>query len=74
MTDIFDELESEVQSYGRAFPVVFNRAKGSWLYDQDGKGYLDFLAGAGTLNYGHNNDHLKATPKRKRTFLTLSMT
>ena len=59
MTDIFDELESEVQSYARAFPVTFNRAKGSWLYDQEGKGYLDFLAGAGTLNYGHNNDHIK---------------
>lgn len=59
MTNIFDEIESEVQSYARAFPVVFNRAKGSYLYDEDGKGYLDFLAGAGTLNYGHNNDHMK---------------
>ena len=59
MTDIFDELESEVQSYARAFPVTFNRAKGSWLYDQDDKAYLDFLAGAGTLNYGHNNENIK---------------
>lgn len=59
MSDIFDDIESEVQSYARAFPVLFNRAKGSWLYDAQGKGYLDFLAGAGTLNYGHNNDQLK---------------
>ena len=59
MSTIFDDIESEVQSYARAFPIVFNRAKGSWLYDEEGKGYLDFLAGAGTLNYGHNNDHLK---------------
>lgn len=60
MSTIFDDIESEVQSYARAFPIVFNRAKGSWLYDEEGKGYLDFLAGAGTLNYGHNNEHLKA--------------
>lgn len=59
MSTIFDDIESEVQSYARAFPIVFNRAKGSWLYDEEGKGYLDFLAGAGTLNYGHNNEHLK---------------
>ncbi len=52
---IFDEIESEVQSYARAFPRVFNRAKGAEMFDSDGNRYLDFLAGAGTLNYGHNN-------------------
>lgn len=56
---VFDEIESEVQSYARAFPRVFNRAKNEFLYDEDGKEYLDFLAGAGTLNYGHNNDIFK---------------
>ncbi|MDT8428856.1 MAG: diaminobutyrate--2-oxoglutarate transaminase [Pseudomonadales bacterium] len=59
MSDIFADIESEVQSYARAFPVIFDRAQGCWLYDTDGKAYLDFLAGAGTLNYGHNNPHLK---------------
>ncbi|GAB5452188.1 MAG: diaminobutyrate--2-oxoglutarate transaminase [Halioglobus sp.] len=56
---IFEEIESEVQSYARSFPRVFNRAQGEYLYDEDGKQYLDFLAGAGTLNYGHNNPHIK---------------
>src|SRR5690554_5248581 len=56
---IFNEMESAVQSYARSFPVVFNRARGSYLYDADGKAYLDFLAGAGSLNYGHNNPLLK---------------
>lgn len=60
MSNIFNDIESEVQSYARAFPVTFKRAKGCWLYDADEKPYLDFLAGAGTLNYGHNNDDLKA--------------
>jgi len=56
---IFEEIESEVQCYARAFPRVFNRAKGEFLYDEDGNEYLDFLAGAGTLNYGHNNPLFK---------------
>lgn len=56
---IFDELESEVRSYARAFPRVFNRARGEYLYDSDGTEFLDFLAGAGTLNYGHNNPLFK---------------
>ncbi|GAA5189646.1 diaminobutyrate--2-oxoglutarate transaminase [Ferrimonas gelatinilytica] len=55
----FDQLESDVQSYARSFPVMFGRAQGACLFDQEGKRYLDFLAGAGTLNYGHNNPVLK---------------
>lgn len=56
---IFDELESEVRSYARSFPRVFNRAKGEYLYDSEENEFLDFLAGAGTLNYGHNNPLFK---------------
>ncbi|EHR63391.1 diaminobutyrate--2-oxoglutarate transaminase [Saccharomonospora cyanea] len=56
---IFETLESEVRSYSRGWPVVFDRAQGSWLYSEDGKAYLDFFAGAGALNYGHNNPVLK---------------
>ncbi|WP_444925051.1 diaminobutyrate--2-oxoglutarate transaminase [Microbulbifer sp. DLAB2-AF] len=56
---IFDEIESEVQSYARSFPRVFNRAKGELMWDEEGNQYLDFLAGAGTLNYGHNNPLFK---------------
>jgi len=61
MTDltIFDQMESEVRGYIRSFPVIFSKAKGSLLIDQSGREYIDFFAGAGTLNYGHNNDVLK---------------
>jgi diaminobutyrate-2-oxoglutarate transaminase len=52
---IFEELESEVRGYVRAFPAVFDTAKGPFLYDEQGNRYIDFFAGAGTLNYGHNN-------------------
>ncbi|EME22944.1 diaminobutyrate--2-oxoglutarate transaminase [Rhodococcus triatomae] len=58
-TDIFTERESEVRSYSRSWPTVFTSAKGSWLRTEDGRDYLDFFAGAGALNYGHNNPVLK---------------
>jgi diaminobutyrate-2-oxoglutarate transaminase len=54
-TNVFDRLESEVRSYCRAFPTVFARARGCFLSDEAGRDYLDFFAGAGTLNYGHNH-------------------
>ena len=56
---IFEKIESEVQSYARSFPRVFHRAEGEFLYDEEGNQYLDFLAGAGTLNYGHNHPVFK---------------
>ncbi len=58
-TRVFEELESEVRSYCRSFPTVFTRAKGYKLWDIKGKEYIDFFAGAGALNYGHNNSRLQ---------------
>ncbi|MBN1498275.1 MAG: diaminobutyrate--2-oxoglutarate transaminase [Spirochaetes bacterium] len=52
---IFEQLESQVRSYVRSFPTIFSKAKGAMLYDEQGNGYIDFFAGAGVLNYGHNN-------------------
>jgi diaminobutyrate-2-oxoglutarate transaminase len=56
---VFEELESEVRSYCRCWPTVFASAKGCYIYDELGRGYLDFFSGAGVLNYGHNNPHLR---------------
>ncbi|SDL00613.1 diaminobutyrate aminotransferase apoenzyme [Modicisalibacter muralis] len=58
-TQILERMESEVRSYSRSFPVVFTEAKGARLHSEDGKQYIDFLAGAGTLNYGHNHPKIK---------------
>jgi diaminobutyrate-2-oxoglutarate transaminase len=57
--ETFERLESEVRSYCRSFPRVFARATDSRLIDEQGDEYVDFLAGAGVLNYGHNNPQLK---------------
>jgi diaminobutyrate-2-oxoglutarate transaminase len=58
--DTFARLESEVRSYCRAWPTVFTGARGSWLTDEAGERYLDLFAGAGALNYGHNDPGIKA--------------
>ena len=55
----FDKYESAVRSYSRGWPTVFEKSKGYKLWDIDGKEYIDFFAGAGTLNYGHNNDDMQ---------------
>lgn len=55
----FEKMESGVRSYCRAMPVVFTRASGAELLDEEGEVYLDFLSGAGSLNYGHNHPLLR---------------
>lgn len=52
-------LESNIRGYVRSFPTVFDTAQGAWQTDVNGRRYLDFFAGAGTLNYGHNNPRVK---------------
>ncbi len=34
---------------------TFVRGEGAYLFDADGKKYLDFVAGFGSLNLGHNH-------------------
>lgn len=57
--EIFQKYESEVRTYCRKFPTVFTTAKNAIMTDDQGNNYIDFLGGAGSLNYGHNNDYIK---------------
>lgn len=59
MFDVFEKNESEVRSYCRKYPVVFSKAKNAEMYSADGQRYIDFLAVAGSMNYGHNNPEIK---------------
>lgn len=56
---IFQERESDIRAYCRVYPVVFDKAKNARQTDETGKEYIDFFAGAGVLNFGHNNDRMK---------------
>jgi diaminobutyrate-2-oxoglutarate transaminase len=57
--NVFERLESSVRSYARSIPITFAKGKGARVYDPEGNAYLDFLSGAGSLNYGHNHPYLK---------------
>jgi diaminobutyrate-2-oxoglutarate transaminase len=57
--EVFERLESHVRSYCRSFPTIFTKAQGAIIHSEDGADYIDFLSGAGSLNYGHNNPTLK---------------
>ena len=55
------DLESRhvLHTYKRA-PVVFTRGEGVFLYDEDGKRYLDLISGVGVASLGHANPTLAA--------------
>ena len=57
--NIFNEIESEVRRYCRTFPTIFTKAEGYKVFDENGKRYIDFFSGSGSLNYGHNNPAMK---------------
>jgi acetylornithine/N-succinyldiaminopimelate aminotransferase len=46
------EAQHVLQTYKRQ-PVVFVRGEGSRLFDEQGRGYLDFLSGIGVCVLGH---------------------
>jgi diaminobutyrate-2-oxoglutarate transaminase len=50
--------ESNSRYYADCFPATFARSIGSHIYDVSGAEYIDFFAGAGALNYGHNHPDL----------------
>lgn len=43
-----------LHTYNR-YPVVFEKGEGVYLYDTEGKKYLDFMAGIAVYALGHNN-------------------
>ena len=57
--EVFEKNESGVRSYCRKFPKEFTHARNAILTDTDGNEYIDFFAGAGAINYGHNNPYIK---------------
>ncbi len=56
---IFEQWESDIRGYCRLYPTVFKSASNARQVDENGKSYIDFFAGAGVLNFGHNNERMK---------------
>jgi len=56
---VFEQWESGIRGYCRLYPTVFKSASNARQTDENGKTYIDFFAGAGVLNFGHNNERMK---------------
>src|SRR4051794_41366713 len=46
------------QNY-RTQPIALVRGEGTWVYDADGKRYLDFIGGIATVSVGHANPRVQ---------------
>ncbi len=51
--------DSVMKTYGR-MDVAFERGEGAWLYDTDGKRYLDALSGLAVVSLGHAHPEIQA--------------
>jgi ornithine--oxo-acid transaminase len=70
-----DYIELE-QKYGahnyHPLPIVISKAKGVWVWDVEGKKYIDMLSSYSAINQGHLNDRIvkAAVEQMKRVTLT----
>ncbi|MXX45652.1 MAG: aspartate aminotransferase family protein [Acidimicrobiia bacterium] len=55
LTDWIEKADRKlIPAYGRT-PVVFTRGQGVWLFDREGRSYLDCLTGLAVVAVGHAN-------------------
>ena len=71
-----DELIALADSFGahnyHPLPVVLDRGDGVWVWDVNGKKYLDCLSAYSALNQGHCHPRLVAAVRRQSEKLTLT--
>jgi ornithine--oxo-acid transaminase len=69
-------LLAEVDQYSahnyHPLPVVLERGEGVWVWDVDGKRYLDMLSGYSALNQGHRHPTIVAAARDQLDQLTLT--
>jgi len=64
--------ETVMNTYNR-FPIVLEKGDGMYVYDENGKKYLDFVAGIAVNSLGHNNKKLvSAISKQAQTLIHCS--
>ena len=72
-TQHYIELEEQYGAHNyRPLDVVIERAEGVWVYDVDGKSYLDCLASYSALNQGHCHPRILATLIEQASKVTLT--
>ena len=58
-TNYYIQLEEEYSAHNyHPLPVVLSRGEGPYVWDVEGKRYLDFLSGYSAVNQGHCHPRL----------------
>ena len=71
--NIYETLEKyEPQSMHRQLPVIWKKAKGSFVWDVNGKRYIDFTSGICVANAGHNNPRIVRAVRKANLYHTYS--
>jgi ornithine--oxo-acid transaminase len=65
-------MEAHAAHNYHPLPVVLARGEGVWVWDADGRRYLDALAGYSALNFGHLHPRLVAAATDQLQRLTLT--
>jgi len=72
-TEDFVHLENEYGAHNyHPLDVVIDRAEGVWVYDVEGKRYLDCLAAYSAVNQGHCHPKILATVMEQAAKVTLT--
>ncbi|MDY6868898.1 MAG: ornithine--oxo-acid transaminase [Chloroflexota bacterium] len=72
-SDYFIHLEDEYGAHNyKPLDVVLTRGEGVWVFDIDGKRYLDCLSAYSALNQGHNHPKIKQAMIEQLDRLTLT--
>jgi acetylornithine/N-succinyldiaminopimelate aminotransferase len=62
--EITEKESALLKNYSR-HPVEFVKGDGVYLYDKNGKEYLDFLCGIAVTSFGHGNHRIKAAVEKQ---------
>ena len=67
---VIQKAENSILHTYNRFQVVFDKGEGVYLYDTDGKQYLDFASGIGVQSLGYGNEEYKQALKDQIDKLT----
>jgi len=70
--DIMEMTEAYGAHNYHPLPVVLTKGKGIWVWDSDGKKYIDMLSCYSALNHGHRHPKLIKAVKEQLSKITLT--
>ncbi len=70
MNEWFEREKKVYIQFFNRYPLLIEHGKGCWLYDSEGKKYLDLIAGIACVSVGHGNEYVNAKIKEQLDRLT----